>query len=60
MAYPKETKQKRLSERGKVAINFELNPELYEKLRKVALEEDRTISAIVRRAIKAYVAKHYS
>ena len=51
---PKKSEQKRLNTRGKILINFEVTPEMHDKLRALAIEEDRTISAILRRIIKRH------
>lgn len=52
----KQTKQKRLEERGKIAVNFEVDPETHEKIQKLAEQEDRSKSAVIRRIIAHYFA----
>jgi len=54
---PKKLTQKRINERGKIAINFDVVPEFHEKLRRLAIEEDRTISNLIRRILGKYLAK---
>ena len=51
---PKKSTQKRLTERGRILINFEIEPESHDKLRELAIEEERTISAILRRLIRKH------
>ena len=53
---PNKLPQKRISKRGKVAINFDVEPELWEKLRKLAIQEDRSISAVLRRIVLHHFA----
>lgn len=48
---PKKSTQKRIAERGKIAVNFEVEPDIHEHLRVIANQEDRSISAILRRII---------
>ena len=52
---PKKSTQKRINERGKILINFEVSPELHDKLRDMAAQEDRTISAVLRRIINHHI-----
>jgi predicted transcriptional regulator len=54
---PKKSKQKRITERGCVLINFEIAPDLHDKLRELAILEDRTISAVLRRLIKQHLSQ---
>lgn len=45
---PKKSTQKRVTERGKVAINFEVDLQIHEHLRIIADQEERSIAAVIR------------
>jgi len=46
---------KRVKERGRRLITFELEPDWYERLKKVAEKEERKISPLMRYIVKEYV-----
>jgi len=54
MPIPKKSTQKRINERGKILMNFEIEPESHDKLRELAIAEERTISAVLRRLIRRH------
>ena len=46
----------RLKERGKVLINFEIEPEFAKALRDRARAEERTVGGMIRLALRAYLS----
>jgi len=49
--------QKRLTSRGKVIVNFEIEPEYDMQLNELAKKTDRSKSSLVRTILKGYLNK---
>jgi len=49
--------QKRLTSRGKVIVNFEIEPEYDQQLNELAKKTDRSKSSLVRTILKGYLNK---
>jgi len=49
--------QKRLTSRGKVIVNFEIEPEYDVQLNELAKKTDRSKSSLVRTILKGYLNK---
>jgi len=48
---------KRIEERGRILMNFEVEPKMAEAIRSRARAEERTVSGLIRLAIKRYLGK---
>ena len=49
--------QKRLTSRGKVIVNFEIEPEYDQQLNELAKKNDRSKSSLIRTILKGYLNK---
>jgi len=49
--------QKRLTTRGRVIVNFEIEPEYDQQLNELAKKTDRSKSSLVRTILKGYLNK---
>jgi len=49
--------QKRLTSRGKVVVNFEIEPEYDQQLNELAKKTDRSKSSLIRTILKGYINK---
>ena len=54
---PNQSKQKRIKERGKVLVYFEVDQETHKRLVELCNKEYRTISGMVRRILHLYLNK---
>ncbi|GAG54208.1 unnamed protein product, partial [marine sediment metagenome] len=54
----KPTRQhQRIKKRGTVNINLEIKSEIREKLLVIAIEEDRSVSSVIRQIIKKHLGQ---
>lgn len=53
----RKSTQKRIAERGKVAVNFEVDLAIHEHLRIIADQEERSISAVIRLMVNRALAE---